>query len=130
MGEATGMDMNQSSQENQEELNALRVALTEKEEALQDIKESIVQEQKKGETSLGAYKKKAQQSLALANARSASAVQAREEAEMEARAARTTADSAMRRALTAEMNGKVALAEAKSYVDDMEQEVAKYNTVK
>jgi len=124
------MDMNQSSQENQEELNALRAALTDKEEALQDIHESIVQEQKKGETSLGAYKKKAQQSLALANSRSASAVQSREEAEMEARAARTTADSAMQRALTAEMNGKVALAEAKSYVDDMEQEVVKYNTVK
>lgn len=128
--EATGMDMNESSQGIQEELITLRSSLKEKENKLQEATMSIDEEKKKGETSLGAYKKKAQQSLALANARSASAVQSREEAEMEARAARTTADSAMQRALTAEMNGKQALAEAKTYVDEMEKEVAKYNTVK
>ena len=128
--EATGMDMNQSSEETQEELNSLRTSLEEKEKESKEVRDSMDRDKKKGEESLAAYKRKAQQSLALANARSASAVQSREEAEMEARAARTTADSAMQRALTAEMNGKQALAEAKAYVEEMKTEVAQYEEVK
>ena len=84
----------------------------------------------KGEEALGNYKKKAQQSLSLANSRIASAVQAKEDAEMEARAARLTADSAMERAMVAERNGKEALKEAKLYVSEMEQEVEKFNQLK
>ena len=128
--EATGMDMNESSQETKEQLTSLREALKDKERQLNDVNASHDVEKKRCEEALSSYKRKAQQSLALANARSASAVQSREEAEMEARAARTTADSAMQRAVTAEMDGKRAMAEAKAFVDEMETEVAKYNTVK
>jgi chromosome segregation ATPase len=127
--EAMGMDMNQSSQEIQEEMDTLRACLKEKEKQIVDVQASIAIERTKGEEALASYKKKAQQSLALANSRAASAVQSREEAELEARAARTTADSAMQRAITAESKGKQALAEAKQYVDDMEKEVAKYTDV-
>ena len=128
--EAAGMDLNQSSEETQDKLNSLQASLEGKEKELEEVRGSMDREKKKGEEYLAAYKKKAQQSLALANARSASAVQSREEAEMEARAARTTADSAMQRALTAEMNGKQALAEAKAYVEEMKTEVAQYEEVK
>lgn len=128
--EAAGMDMNQSSEESKEELNLLRADLREKERQADEAQAAIEKERKKGEEALASYKTKAQQSLALANARAASAAQSKEEAELEARAARTTADSAMQRALTAESNGKQALAEARQYVDEMEKEVAKYNDVK
>lgn len=128
--EATGMDMDQSSQEVQEELKSLRASLKEKDKETEEAQASIALERKKGEEALASYKKKAQQSLAVANSRAASAVQSKEEAELEARAARSTADSAMQRAITAETNGKQALAEANRYVDEMETEVAKYNGVK
>lgn len=128
--EAAGMDMNQSSQEIQEELSSLRSQLEEEKKEKADAQKAIDEERKKGEEALSAYKKKAQQSLALANSRAASAVQAKEEAELEARAARSTADSAMQRAMAAETNGKQALAEAKQFVEKMETEVAKYNDVK
>jgi predicted nuclease with TOPRIM domain len=128
--EAVGMDMNESSKEIQEELASLRSSLKEKEMEVAESQKLIGEERKKGEDALTAYKKKAQQSLALANSRAASAVQAKEEAEMEARAARSTADSAMQRAMAAESSGKHALAEAKQFVSEMETEVAKYNEVK
>lgn len=128
--EATGMDMNQSSEETQSELNSLQSSLDETKQELEEARLTFEKDKKKVEDSLSNYKKKAQQSLALANARSASAVQAREEAEMEARAARSTADTAMERAMKSEFNGKQALAEAKVYVDQMKGEVDKYESVK
>jgi chromosome segregation ATPase len=51
-------------------------------------------------------------------------MQAKEEAELEARAARSTADLALERARKAELKGDESLAEAKSYVKDMESQVA------
>ncbi|KAL3907460.1 MAG: hypothetical protein SGILL_008867 [Bacillariaceae sp.] len=128
--EAAGMDMNESSQEVQEELSSLKSQLAEKEKEVGKSQTTINDERIKGEEALAAYKKKAQQSLALANSRAASAVQSKEEAEMEARAARSTADSAMQRAMAAESSGKQALAEAKQFVTETETEVAKYNEVK
>ena len=128
--EAKGMDMNQSSEETKGRLESLRAALGEKTSELERARDSLEREKKKAEESLGAYKKKAQQSLALANARSASAIQAREEAEMEARAARATADSAMTKAVKSEINGKQALAEARVYVEEMKGEVASHEAVK
>jgi chromosome segregation ATPase len=128
--QADGMDMNKSTNETREALNALRGQLMDKETALSKAHEAMAVGSQKGEDQLSAYKKKAQSSLALANARIASAVQAKEEAEMEARAARSTADSAMERGTTAQRNGKEALAEAKAYVAEMEVEFKKYNQVK
>jgi predicted nuclease with TOPRIM domain len=128
--EVAGMDMNESSKEIQDELSSLRSQLQQVNKEREDAQSAIGDERRKGEEALSIYKKKAQQSLALANSRTASAIQAKEEAELEARAARVTADSAMQRALVAETNGKQALADAKQYVEEMEKEVVKYNDVK
>ncbi len=128
--EAQGMDLNKSSKETSTELNYLRGQLMDKEKELQEVRGVIAVEAKKGEDALAAYKKKAQQSLSVTNSRTAAAVQAKEEAEMEARAARSAADSAMERAAAAERKGNEALAEAKAYVHDMEQQVAKLDTIK
>jgi chromosome segregation ATPase len=128
--EAKGLDMNQSSEETQAKLDSLQSSLDETKKELEETNKDLEQEKKKAEESLSNYKRKAQQSLSLANARSASAVQAREEAEMEARAARATADTAMERAMKSELNGKQALAEAKVYVEQMKGEVEKYESVK
>jgi chromosome segregation ATPase len=124
------LDMNQSSQVNEQELNTLKSQLMDIKKELEEARAGIQKVAEKGEEALTSYKKKAQQSLAVANARAANAAQAREEAEMESRAARSTADKAMERALMAEQNGKEAQAKAKLYVTDMEKEVAKYSEVK
>lgn len=128
--EAEGMDMDKSSQETTAELSTLRGQVIDKEKELEKARDAIDAETKKGEDALTAYKKKAQQSLSLANSRTASAVQAKEEAEMEARAARSTADSAMEKASAAELKGKEAMAEAKAYVQEMEQKVAELDDIK
>jgi chromosome segregation ATPase len=128
--EAQGMDMNQSTKDTMEQVNSLKANLMDREKELEEARKATAAEEKKGADAMSTYKKKAQQSLAVANARTASAVQSKEEAEMEARAARSTADSAMERALTAERNGKDAMAEAKSYVGDMQKEVAKLDEIK
>ena len=128
--EATGMDMNQSSEETLAKLDFLQASLDETKKELEETRNAIKTEKEKEREALSNYKKKAQQSLALANARSASAVQAREEAEMEARAARSTTDTAMERAMKSEFNGKQALTEAKVYVEQMKEEVSKYESVK
>ena len=124
------MDMNQSSEETQAKLTSLQSSLEETKKELKEAKFALETEKSKAEEAMSNYKKKAQQSLALANARSAAAVQAREEAEMEARAARATSDTAMERSMKAELNGKQALAEAKVYVENMEGKVAKFESVK
>eukprot|EP00535_Pseudo-nitzschia_heimii_P013147 CAMPEP_0197197494 /NCGR_PEP_ID=MMETSP1423-20130617/32897_1 /TAXON_ID=476441 /ORGANISM="Pseudo-nitzschia heimii, Strain UNC1101" /LENGTH=1093 /DNA_ID=CAMNT_0042651317 /DNA_START=69 /DNA_END=3350 /DNA_ORIENTATION=+ len=128
--EAKGMDMNQSSEETQAKLASLRSSLDESKRELSEAKHALDTEKSRAEEAMSNYKKKAQQSLALANARSAAAVQAREEAEMEARAARAISDTAMERSMKAELNGKQALAEAKVYVENMKGEVEKYEVVK
>ena len=123
------MDMTQNSKETQQALNTLKGKVMDLEKDLDESQAAIQQEAHKGEETLATYKKKAQQSLAVANARTASAIQAREEAELDARAARSTADSAMERAVKAELDGKEAQAKAKSYVTAMQQKVAKYDQV-
>ena len=128
--EAQGMDLNKSSTETNNELNGLKGQLMDKEKELQDAKDAITVEVKKVEDALAAYKRKAQQSLSVANSRTAAAVQAKEDAEMEARAARSTADSAMERAMHAERKGADALAEAKAYMSEMKSQVARLDEVK
>ena len=128
--EGVGMDMNKSTKETEEEVNTLKGKLIDQAKHLELAQAAIEAEKRKGDEALSAYKKKAQQSLAVANARTASAVQAKEEAELEARAARSTADIAMQRAMAAEHNGKEALAEAQGYVSEMKEQVENYNDVK
>jgi archaellum component FlaC len=74
------------------------------------------------EKALSSYKRKAQNALAVANARAAAANQAKEEAELEATTARTMSEEAIQRATITENAGKKALAEAKEYVREMESE--------
>lgn len=114
-------DRDRSGTEKEEEVNNLRVDI----EALQRklrAKEKCMEEQAEAhEKNLTSYKKKAQNSLSVANARAAAAIQSREEAELEARAARCTADATLERARIAEANGHKAMEEAKEYYMEMEQ---------
>lgn len=120
------VDQNRSQSEKDEELEQLRTNLAAMEERLKVAEKAIKEAGSVNEKALTAYKKKAQSALAEANARAAAASQAREEAELEARAARSTADAAMERARVAETSGKEALAEAKSYVLDLEEEKSRF----
>jgi chromosome segregation ATPase len=128
--QAQGMDMNQNQSVTTQEMFSLRARVVELEAESTNAQKAMEEVKSKGEEALAAYKKKAQNSLSVGNARTASAVQAKEEAEMEARAARSTADSAMERALKAEANGREALAEARSYVKEMQAEVVNLDKIK
>ena len=105
-----------------QKLESLKLTLIDSEAARQ-------RERASGEESLTAYKKKAQAALAVANARTSSAIQSKEEAELEALAARSTAQTSMERARTAEAKGEMALAEAKAYVSSMEKKVASWSVL-
>jgi len=70
------------------------------------------------------YKKKAQHELALANSRTAAAVQAKEDAELQVRAARSTADSAMEKSVQADLASRQAMATAKAQVQALESSTA------
>jgi chromosome segregation ATPase len=113
-----------SSSEKNEEMEQLRAKLVDAATDLMEANKAVEAQEIKGEKALAEYKKKAQASLSLANSRTAAAVQAKEEAELDCRAARTTADSAMDRAVNAELTSKQALAEAKAHVKSMESEKA------
>ena len=68
-----------------------------------DCKDKSLQDRSAvGEKAISAYKRKAQEALAAANARLAAANQAREEAESDAKAAKSASDDAVERARTAE----------------------------
>lgn len=113
-------DRDRSGNEKDEEVGGLRSTIDELEQKLKDASNNIKAKEEEFEKSLGSYKKKAQNSLAVANSRAAAAVQAKEEAELEARAARSTADATMERARVAEENGQRAMADAKAYYQEME----------
>lgn len=111
-----------SGSDKDEEMEQLRAKLVDTAADLEKAHVATEAQVLSGGKSLGDYKRKAQSSLSLANSRTAAAIQAKEEAELEARAARATADSAMDRAVKAEIASKGALAEAKVYVKEMEDE--------
>jgi len=119
-------DRNRSNDETIIELDQLREKVKTLEEELKEAEGKVQQRGAVGDQALSAYKKKAQNSLAVGNARTAAAVQAREEAELEACAARQTADEAIKRAQDAESKSQLKLDEAKGYVTDMEQKVATF----
>lgn len=113
---------NRNGSEKQEEMEQLKVKLVDAAIVLEQAENRVQEAKSEGEKALADYKRKAQNSLSMANARTAAAVQAKEEAELEARAARSTADSSMDRAVKAEIASREALAEAKAYVAAMEKE--------
>ena len=118
-------NQNRSQTEKDEEMEQLRAQLVDAAAERERLIKAAQEKEAQAEKTLAEYKKKAQSSLALANSRSAAAVLAKEEAELEARAARSASDSAMERAVKAEIASKESLAEAQLYVKDMERDKAK-----
>jgi len=114
-------DRDRSGTEKDEETAGLRATIAQLEQKVRDAVGAAKAREDEFEKNLGSYKKKAQNSLAVANSRAAAAVQAKEEAELEARAARNMADSTMERAMVAEANGRKAMADAKEYFREMEE---------
>ena len=115
---------NRSRGERDSEVEKLQTTVGALQADLQKAKEAIDRKDAEAEKSLADYKKKAQNSLAMANSRTAAAVQAREEAELEARAARNTADTAMDRAVQAETESRRIVAESKARVAELEQKTS------
>mmetsp|Transcript_27456 Transcript_27456/g.76982 ORF Transcript_27456/g.76982 Transcript_27456/m.76982 type:complete len:1235 (-) Transcript_27456:115-3819(-) len=127
--QAQGMDKDKSQTEVSDELNKLRAELMDRQRDLETARAAIKEVESKGETALATYKKKAQSSLSVANSRIASAVQAKEEAELEARAARASADTAMDRVVKAESEARQKMAEAKLQVKHMTEQLAAMESV-
>ena len=114
-------DRDRSGNEKDEQVGGLRSIIEQLQQQLQEADNNAKAKEEEFEKNLGSYKKKAQNSLAVANSRAAAAVQSKEEAELEARAARSTADSTMERARVAEESGRKAMADAKEYYKEMEK---------
>jgi chromosome segregation ATPase len=115
-------DRDRNHTENDRQTTSLKERIEKLEIDLNKTEHALKERDAIGEKALSAYKKKAQSALAVANARAAAANQAREVAEMEATTARTLSEDAVQRAQVAEASGNEALAEAKAYVRDMENE--------
>jgi chromosome segregation ATPase len=111
-----------SQTEKDGEMEQLRAKLVEADAEMKKAEKAWQEREAKSEQTLIDYKRKAQNSLSMANSRTASAVQAREEAEMDARAARATADSAFDRATKAEIASREAVAMAKASVQAKQDE--------
>ena len=112
--------LNQSDKD--KEIESLRAKLTEATQEMKTI-EIVWQERlTKNENILTEYKKRAQHSLSMSNSRTAAAVLAREEAELDTRAARSTADAASERSVKAEVECREAIAMAQLRVKALEVE--------
>lgn len=113
-----------SRAEKDKEASQMRERIKKLEENLRTTEQSLKEVGAVGEKALSAYKKKAQNALAVANARAAAATQLKEEAEMEASRAKALSDEAIERARVAEAAGNDALKKAKASVGEMENEKA------
>lgn len=122
----SGHDKNQSERHN--EIEQLRCRLSEADTKIVQLKKTLEEKDVKNEKAISEYKKKAQSSLALANARTATAVQAKEEAELEARAARNTADAAMEKAMKAELDSKALVKEMATERDEALKQLEELKT--
>jgi len=118
-------DHTKSHSEKNDELEALRAQLVTKQSELESLQEVVANKDTQHEKALSDFKRKAQASLSLATSRANAAVQAKEDATMEARAARSTADNAMDRAMQAELDAKASTkrmeAERNAAVQEQEQ---------
>jgi len=81
-----------------------------------------MQDRSVGEKAIASYKRKAQEALAAANARLAAANQAREEAESDAKNARSASDGAIERARVAEIKRSEAEQKAADVIGKLESE--------
>jgi GRIP domain len=111
-----------SQTEKDSEMDQLRSQLADAKLEMEQVEKVWREKEAKNEMILTEYKKRAQHSLSMANSRTASAVQAREEAELDARSARSTADAALERANKAEMASREAVLEAKTKIEAMTRE--------
>jgi len=84
------------------DMEALDAKVKELEKQIKGKERSIQDSSAVGEKAIASYKRKAQEALAAANSRLALSNQAREEAESEAKAAKSTSDDAVKRARDAE----------------------------
>ncbi|KAK1742885.1 GRIP and coiled-coil domain-containing protein [Skeletonema marinoi] len=85
------------------DMDALNAKVKELEKQIEGKEKSIQDSSAVGEKAISSYKRKAQEALAAANSRLALSNQAREEAESEAKAAKSTSDDAVTRARDAEL---------------------------
>jgi GRIP domain len=111
-----------SQTDKDEEMEQVQAQLREALSLVQKLREEAAKKGEEGDKALGEYKKKATNALAMANSRTNAAVQAKEEAELEARAARSTADSAMERAVKADIACREAVAQSNAHVKAMKDE--------
>ena len=100
------------------EMDQLREAIKSNKATIADLHKTLKGKEAVGDKALAAYKKKAQASLAEANARAAVANQAREDAELDASAARASVEDALERARVAETRKDDVVAEARKEADD------------
>ncbi|GAX21883.1 hypothetical protein FisN_30Hh084 [Fistulifera solaris] len=112
-------DRDRSGSERYEEIEKLRTELSVATAEVDKLQKIVNDKDADNERVLAEYKRKTQSALAMANSRTASAIQSKEEAELEARAARSTADSAMERVVQAELTSKAAVVEAQATVKAM-----------
>ena len=86
----------------EKDLEVLNEKVKELNKQIEQGKDRSLQDRSVGEKAIASYKRKAQEALAAANARLAAANQAREEAEGEAKSAKSASDDAVERARIAE----------------------------
>ena len=109
--------------EKDDELERLNTKIKSSQGQLQTIQKATKERNAVGDKALMAYKKKAQASLAGANARAAAANQAREEAEIEAASARSVAEEALEHEKSAESNRSNETAKSQADVNRLEEKL-------
>mmetsp|Transcript_10994 Transcript_10994/g.22417 ORF Transcript_10994/g.22417 Transcript_10994/m.22417 type:complete len:341 (-) Transcript_10994:23-1045(-) len=101
-------------------MDQLKAKTKEQQSTIAELQKVLKDKEAVSDKALAAYKRKAQTSLAEANARAAAANQAREEAELDAASARSAVEDAMERARVAESSKADAVSKAESEVHAME----------
>lgn len=104
------------------DMEALNEKIKELSKEIEKGKVATLQDRSVGEMAIASYKRKAQEALAAANARLATANQAREEAESDAKLARSASDDAVERARIAEMKRSEAELKASKATSKLESE--------
>ena len=114
--------------EKYERITHLESQLSGLQEQLQSTENALIEKGSLGDKALTAYKKKAQASLANANARAAASNQAREDAEIEASNARSEAQAALEIARKATDEKEAALAKATEDLQEFLDEIERLKT--
>ncbi len=109
--------------EKDEEITTLRTTVGEMRVDLKKKEKELSQKGTIGSKALEAYKKKAQASLANANARAATANQAREDAEIDATNARNEAESSLQKVKEAEAQRDAAMKESQEEIQVFLQKI-------